>query len=198
MHFIRLSLAEHGLELLYFDFVARAAAGRIHQDEIEVAHASNGLAQFARRGDDLHREINDVGVRAELFDGRDAILRMGRVLSRLESLDRRLQAHTPHPLLGTSSLHASIINWGRELSSYPERCSLQIERRTLPGEESGVGLQEVRGILDRLRRADADFEGEATLVFSRAAYELDATHPLVEAPSFERLGGPRGQSHQAG
>ena len=113
-------------------------------------------------------------------DGRDAILRMGRVLGRLESLDRRLQAQRPHPLLGTSSLHASIINGGRELSSYPERCSLQIERRTLPGEAIGVGLHEVRGILDRLRRADSDFEGDATLVFSRAAYELDATHPLPE------------------
>jgi acetylornithine deacetylase len=113
-------------------------------------------------------------------DGRDAILRMGRVLGRLESLDRRLQAQTPHALLGTGSLHASIINGGRELSSYPERCSLQIERRTLPGEEVGVGLKEVRGILERLRRADADFEGDATLVFSRAAYELDAAHPLPE------------------
>jgi len=113
-------------------------------------------------------------------DGRDAILRMGRVLSRLESLDRRLQAQRPHALLGTGSLHASIINGGRELSSYPERCSLQIERRTLPGERVGAGLQEVRAILDRLRRADGDFVGDATLVFSRAAYELEPSHPLPE------------------
>jgi acetylornithine deacetylase len=113
-------------------------------------------------------------------DGRDAILRMGRVLSRLEALDRRLQSQRPHPLLGTGSLHASIIDGGRELSSYPERCSLQIERRTLPGDPLGAGLQEVRGILDRLRKADPDFVGDASLVFSRAAYELDASHPLPE------------------
>jgi acetylornithine deacetylase len=37
-------------------------------------------------------------------DGRDAILRMGRVLARLESLDRRLQQGPSHPLLGTGSL----------------------------------------------------------------------------------------------
>ena len=102
------------------------------------------------------------------------------VLSRLESLDRRLQSQRPHALLGTASLHASIINGGRELSSYPDRCSLQIERRTLPGEPVGAGLQEVRGILDRLRRADEDFEGDARLVFSRAAYELEPSHPLPE------------------
>jgi acetylornithine deacetylase len=113
-------------------------------------------------------------------DGRDAILRMGRVLSRLEALDRRLQSQRPHPLLGTASLHASIINGGRELSSYPERCSLQIERRTLPGEPIGAGLEEVRAILDRLRRADEDFVCDASLVFSRVAYELAPSHPLPD------------------
>ena len=45
-------------------------------------------------------------------DGRDAILRMGRVLSRLESLGRRLQTRSAHRLLGTASLHASIIAGG--------------------------------------------------------------------------------------
>ena len=33
-----------------------------------------------------------------------------------------LQARPPHPLMGTGSLHASIIAGGRELSSYPDRC----------------------------------------------------------------------------
>ena len=67
-------------------------------------------------------------------EGRDAILRMGRVLGELEALDRRLQAAPPHPLLGTASLHASIIDGGRELSSYPDRCGLKLERRTVSGE----------------------------------------------------------------
>ena len=48
-------------------------------------------------------------------EGRDAILRMGRVLARLERLDRELQARTPHPLLGTGSLHASIIEGGKRV-----------------------------------------------------------------------------------
>src|SRR6188474_92409 len=43
-------------------------------------------------------------------DGRDAILRMGRVLGELEALDRDLQSRPPHPIMGTASLHASIID----------------------------------------------------------------------------------------
>ena len=78
-------------------------------------------------------------------DGRDAILRMGRVLHALEALDRRLQAVPPHPLMGTASLHASIIAGGRELSSYPDSCSLKLERRTITGETDAQVLARDRG-----------------------------------------------------
>lgn len=49
--------------------------------------------------------------------GLDAIVRMGRVLVGLDQLDRQLRAAPPHPLLGTASAHASVIEGGQELSS---------------------------------------------------------------------------------
>jgi acetylornithine deacetylase len=111
-------------------------------------------------------------------DGRDAIMRMGRVLQRLEALDRKLQSGTPHPILGTGSLHASIVSGGRELSSYPDVCRLQIERRTV-GEESGeAALDEVSAILEALASEDPEFEARAHLRFTRPPYELSPDHPL--------------------
>jgi len=111
-------------------------------------------------------------------DGRDAILRMGRVLARLESLDRRLQVGPAHPLLGTGSLHASLIEGGHELSSYPARAALQYERRTLPGEPSDIAGVEADALLAELRREDPEFEAEARLVFGRDAYEIDPDSQL--------------------
>jgi acetylornithine deacetylase len=111
-------------------------------------------------------------------DGRDAILRMGRVLSALEALDRKLQSGRTHPLLGAASLHASLIEGGRELSSYPDRCSVQIERRTIPGEPSGCAGREVEEILGRLYAADPEFKGASRVMFHRSPYELDASHEL--------------------
>jgi acetylornithine deacetylase len=111
-------------------------------------------------------------------EGRDAILRMGRVLGALEALDRELQAGRAHPLLGTASLHASLIEGGRELSSYPDRCSVQIERRTIPGEPSGCAGREVEEILGRLQAADPEFKAAGRVMFHRAPYELDAAHEL--------------------
>jgi len=125
-------------------------------------------------------------------DGRDAIVRMGRVLQRLEALDRELQSRPPHPLMGTASLHASIISGGRELSSYPDRCLLQMERRTVAGETGDDARSEVTGILESLAREDRDFEADARLTFARPAYEIPAGHQLpgLIASSLASLGLP--------
>ena len=111
-------------------------------------------------------------------DGRDAIFRMGRVLQRLEALDRDLQARSPHAVMGTASLHASIITGGRELSSYPERCRLQMERRMVAGETGEDALREVVDIIARIAAEDPEFRADARLAFSRPAYEIPRAHPL--------------------
>ncbi len=112
------------------------------------------------------------------LEGRDAIFRMGRVLARLEELDRALQAKPPHAILGTASLHASIINGGRELSVYPDQCVLQMERRTISGENGATALREVEDILRVLRAENRAFEGSAKLSFERSSYEIAPQHEL--------------------
>jgi acetylornithine deacetylase len=114
-------------------------------------------------------------------EGRDAIRLMARVLMDLDSLDRRLQSGASHPLLGTASLHASLIEGGRELSSYPDRCHLQMERRSIPGEAPGIAAREVEAIIARLRADDADFRAGSKAVFARSPYEIAADHELPQA-----------------
>ena len=137
---------------------------------VAVGHKGFSWVEVTTRGRAAH------GSRP--LEGRDAILRMGRVLGRLEALDRALQAHPPHPLLGTASLHASLIEGGRELSTYPDRCILSIERRTLPGEPIEVGPREVDAILEDLVREDGELEVESRFLFGRLAYETPAGHEL--------------------
>jgi len=134
------------------------------------------------------------------LDGRDAIMRMGRVLHALEQLDRRLQTVPPHPLMGTASLHASIIEGGRELSSYPDRCALKLERRTVTGETDASVLAELQQILARLRSEDPEFDASVAPIFSRPSYEIAASHPLPV--TLQRVvqalpGAARGQASEA-
>jgi acetylornithine deacetylase len=123
-------------------------------------------------------------------DGRDAIFRMGRVLSRLEALDRELQRKPAHSVQGTGSLHASLIAGGRELSTYPDECVLQMERRTTSEEAQGVALAEAAAILDALKSEDAEFEGSARLTFERQAFETPPRHELPDLleQSLRRIG----------
>jgi len=125
-------------------------------------------------------------------DGRDAIARMGRVLAALEARDRELRARPPVPFQGTGSLHASLISGGQELSSYPEQCTLEMERRTVAGEDGGAALAEIDDILARLRRDDPTFEADARLVTHRPAYTLEAAHALARTvtDALDRSGRP--------
>lgn len=131
------------------------------------------------------------------LEGRDAILRMGRVLSRLEQLDRKLQSKTPHPVLGTPSLHGSLIHGGRELSTYPDRCALQMERRTITGEPADVALKEVEEILATLRLEDSEFQADARLMFHRPPYETPIGHELPRVLESAVLGTGR-KANRAG
>ncbi len=114
-------------------------------------------------------------------EGRDAIRLMARVLNGLDLLDRQLQSRPPHALLGTASLHASLIEGGRELSSYPDRCLREMERRTIPGEAPGSAGTEVEQLLARLRSEDPDFKAVSKPMFARSPYEIAANHELPQA-----------------
>lgn len=111
-------------------------------------------------------------------EGRDAIMQMGRVLHLLEHRDTTLQARPPAGLQGVASLHASIIAGGRELSVYPDRCVLQIERRTVSGEEGEVPLMEVRAMLAALTSVVPEFQADVRLLTTRPPYVLDPSTVL--------------------
>ncbi len=114
-------------------------------------------------------------------EGRDAIRLMARILMGLDAIDRELQSGASHPLLGTASLHASLIEGGRELSSYPDRCHLQMERRSIPSEAPGIAGREVEELIARLRADDPDFKAASKPMFARSPYEIAANHELPQA-----------------
>ena len=141
--------------------------------DLQVGVAHKGFAWF---------EIETGGRAAHgsrPLDGRDAVMRMGRVLARLEAMDRELQSRPPHPLIGTASLHASTIAGGHEWSSYPDRCLLQLERRTVVGESALAVESELRVLLDTLMRQDPELSAGLRAVFSRPPYEAPPDHALT-------------------
>jgi acetylornithine deacetylase len=161
---------------------AREVAARWTADGAIVAEPTDLVVGVAHKGfswievETLGRAAH--GSRPE--EGEDAILRMGRFLRALETLEAELRGRPAHPLLGHGSLHASLVEGGRELSTYPDRCVLQWERRTLPGESAEVALAEARGILDALGAQEPAFRGTARMLFAQPAYATPPGSDLVE------------------
>jgi acetylornithine deacetylase len=131
---------------------------------IGIAHKGFSCAEITVHGRAAH------GSRPR--EGKDAVLAMGRVLNRLEALDKKLQAGSSYPLLGTASLHAGRIQGGTELSVYPARAVLDMERRTLPGEPVDIAVTELRAIVEALARDDPDFRADVRLLLARPAYAV--------------------------
>ena len=73
VYFVRLRHTEHRLEFPDAHFVAGTAARRVHQDQVEVRQSVERGPHFAGGGDDLHRQVDDLGVGLQLVDGRDSV-----------------------------------------------------------------------------------------------------------------------------
>lgn len=112
-------------------------------------------------------------------EGVDANLRMGRVLARLEGLERELRARPPHALVGPPSLHAALLQGGTGLSTYAAGSVLQVERRTVPGETEAQVMAEIERLLDALRAEDPSFRASARAFFVREPFEVPADASIV-------------------
>ena len=140
--------------------------------EVVVAHRGFVWTEIEVHGVAAHGSRPHLGV--------DAIVKTGPILTALGQLDRDLAART-HPLLGRGSVHASIIRGGEELSSYPARCVLGLERRTLPGETGADIEAELAALLDACRQADPELQAQARTLLVREPFEVAQDTELVQA-----------------
>ena len=150
-------------------------------DAVIIAEPTELAISIAHRGF-VWVEIETIGVAAHGSRpqlGVDAIAKMGAALVQLEALDKKLRANPTHDLLGSGSLHASIITGGEEISMYPAHCRLQLERRTIPGETAADVQAEVQSILDEIAATDPQFEATCRATFSRGPFGIAPDHPLV-------------------
>ncbi len=139
---------------------------------VAIAHKGFVWAELEVTGRAAHGSRPHLGV--------DAIVKAGPVLTAIGRLDAGLAAKT-HPLLGRASVHASTIAGGVELSSYPARCVVALERRTLPGETAEQVRAELDDLLEGCRAADPELEVEHRHGLVREPFAVPADAEVVAA-----------------
>jgi acetylornithine deacetylase/succinyl-diaminopimelate desuccinylase family protein len=127
-------------------------------------------------------EVNIHGLAAHgsRFDlGIDAISQAGYFLVELDKYAKRLVEGPKHPSLGPGSVHASIVRGGEESASYPAKCTIILERRTVAGESLGQMKLEVEDLLKAAAKNQPGLSYDFKVTFSRSAFEIAPDHSLV-------------------
>ncbi|TCC36383.1 M20/M25/M40 family metallo-hydrolase [Kribbella speibonae] len=141
--------------------------------QLAVAHRGFVWVEITIEGKAAHGSRPELGV--------DAIMKAGPVLVALDRLSGQIADRTPHPLLGTGVLHASVITGGREESTIPDRLTLTLERRTLPGETPDTVLAEIDNALDSCRHADPALVTARRVTLSRPPLDTHADADITTA-----------------
>lgn len=154
---------------------------------LELIHTHKGFVWFdvTVEGRSAHGSRPDLGI--------DAIAKAGRVLVAIEAWQHRLERGRRHPILGTGSVHASLIGGGQEMSSYPASCRVGLERRTIPGETADTVESELRQILAEIADGDPQFKATCVRGLAREPLEVAQTEAIVEttlAAAGRHLGRP--------
>jgi len=151
--------------------VDAAIVGEPSALQIERCHKGFAWIDVETKGLAAHGSAWQVGV--------DAIVEMGKVLTSLEALGAKHQKRR-HPLVGPASVHAGTIKGGLELSTYPDRCLLQIERRTIPGEERKDVEEEMETLLKGIADKDPKFTASYEIIFYRGFMDVPETSDICQ------------------
>jgi acetylornithine deacetylase len=104
-----------------------------------LGHKGFVWAKITTEGRAAHGSRWDLGV--------SAIARMGRIIAALDEFDRTTLRARTHPLVGAASQHCATVHGGAGLSTYAPSCTVQLERRTLPGESTAQVMDEIRKVI---------------------------------------------------
>jgi acetylornithine deacetylase len=163
-----------GLRALLASGVRAEAAIVTEPTRLAICPAHRGFAwiDVTLTGRAAHGSRYDIGV--------DAIMHAGLLLAELNNLEQTRENGRRHPLLGRTSLHASTIRGGVGMSTYPERCELAIERRTLPGEDAAFAVGEITDACERVRARHPAFSAQVRLNTAQAPSDVAVDAPVVE------------------
>ncbi|KAF6806792.1 diaminopropionate ammonia-lyase [Colletotrichum sojae] len=132
------------------------------QQEMGVAHKGFVWIEIDVLGVAAHGSMPEVGV--------DAILLAGAVQTALLEFAKTLPSD---PRVGCASLHGGLIRGGEEPSSYPDKCTLTVEFRTVPSQTKESVLRDVKGLLEKVAAQTPGLKyAPPRVTFSRPPYAL--------------------------
>ena len=125
-----------------------AIVGEPTKLQVVTAHKGSLWLQLATHGRAAH------GATPHL--GKNAVHEMARIVDVLETDYAAQLRRRKHKLLGTGTVNVGTIAGGTQPNIVPDRCTISIDRRTLPGETEAGVRREIAALL-RSKKLSAQF-----------------------------------------
>lgn len=165
-------------ETMGFKGAGRLVADKtIHPDVAIVGEPTSLRIVSAQRGASWIR-ITTTGMAAHGSAperGVSAIKHMSEIVRCLE----RTLPDVTHPVVGGPSLNVGTISGGSKVNMVPSSCTIEVDRRTIPGETKDDVLESVARAVDLARETYPDLDAAVELEFYAPPFEVNEDAALV-------------------
>jgi acetylornithine deacetylase/succinyl-diaminopimelate desuccinylase family protein len=124
-----------------------AVVGEPTGNQVLCAHKGTFMRRVTLRGKGAHSGRPELGVNA-ISAGATLVALWDRLHADL--------LKQPHPLVGPASAVVTLIDGGTRQNTVPDRCSLLLDRRLIPGEDHAKARAELAAALESLARQHPD------------------------------------------
>jgi len=107
--------------------------------------------------------------------GRNAIVYMSEVLSHLEETVPDIS----HEVLGGPSINVGTIHGGEKVNIIPASCSVEIDRRSIPGETPDQLIAQLEAAVELAKGRYPELTATVELMFAGMPFEVDPASELV-------------------
>jgi len=146
---------------------------------IIIGEPSSGKINIAEKGA-FWVEITTYGKTAHgAFpnEGINAVVHMNAFIS--EILSYRFK-YEENPVVGHPTMNISTIKGGVKTNVVPDRCSITIDMRTVPGMNHNEIIKDFERLILKLSEEIEGFKADIRILNNRAAVETKRTHPFIK------------------
>ncbi len=142
--------------------------------KLSIAHRGQVCLSLKTYGLSAHSSVPENGI--------NAIYHMNSAITALRKYADDLSKRKPDPLCGMPTLSIGVITGGESVSSVPDWCEIEIDRRMIPGESFDSIHKEFSEVLNKLAEEIPDFKYELTKPSLNAPpLSTDVNSPVVKA-----------------
>jgi succinyl-diaminopimelate desuccinylase len=136
---------------------------------LRVVRAQRGAAwvRITTKGVATHGSAPERGV--------NAVRHMAEIVRHLEATVPNIS----HPVLGAPSIGVGTITGGTKVNIVPAWCTVEVDRRSIPGETKESVRESIQAAVDLAREAHPNIDAEIDVMFYADPFEVDESSRVV-------------------